>query len=587
MPYVYPQIRAPFAGSLADTMLRQGDIAANAASQIGSIQAGAAARQGQIWGNAVNNIGQDVSNTVRYETDPRVQEEREQLAQRHAMVQGQAAVNHIVSTLTTQNADGSRTLDRAKLSQQMAAQNIPLSVQQQTFKALDDVDASIKTFNTARVDHMADLAHGILSAPGGATPQNVLTAAALAKANGLATDDQLTPIIGAATSGKDLTPMLTQMRSMSEKYKDLAKPTFAPRQSPGYFQNGQFTPIEQPEQPFTLPEGAIRFDASGNPVAYGADKPTTAKSLQRASVLLDGKPTEVFTDPDPAAKQRVFDLNGAPIQNAATRIKPIPPASVTIHNETQRSLSQADNPVVKGIAEYRIAPPSPRSMATPDGQALMAAVANLNPSYDATQFPNRQRTRIAFTTGTQGQQINAMNTAIGHLEQVADVAGDLGNSDLQIANRAKNWFATQFGGASVTNFDTAKTVLAGELASVFKRSGATDAEIKSVESTINSANSPAQLKGYADQVIPLLGSKLSALNYQYHQAMGEGDPFQALSPDAKQILTKRGFDPDHPSLKNSANAAATGDRMRVVGPNGETGTVPAGTTLPPGWKKQQ
>lgn len=330
MPYVYPQIRAPFAGSLADTILRQGDIAANAASQIGAIQAGAAARQGQIWGSAVNNIGQDVSNTIRYETDPRVQEEREQLAQRHAMVQGQAAVNHIVSTLTTQNADGSRTLDRAKLSQQMAAQNIPLLVQQQTFKALDDVDASIKTFNTARVDHMADLAHGILSAPGGATPQNVLTAAALAKANGLATDDQLTPIIGAATSGKDLTPMLTQMRSMSEKYKNLtapvklagaARPGAAPETlvDPG---SGRVlaTGAAAGEAPPT--EASIALSAAGGDPSKAMDllKPKPTPSKEPRPVLLDGKPAILMFDPKTATYS---DASGTPIADPASHIKPM------------------------------------------------------------------------------------------------------------------------------------------------------------------------------------------------------------------------------------------------------------------------
>jgi hypothetical protein len=35
-----------------------------------------------------------------------------------------------------------------------------------------------------------------------------------------------------------------------------------------------------------------------------------------------------------------------------------------------------------------------------------------------------------------------------------------------------------------------------------------------------------------------------------------------------------------------AATATPADRDRVIGPNGQTGTVPAGTTLPPGWRKQ-
>jgi hypothetical protein len=112
------------------------------------------------------------------------------------------------------------------LQQAMSSANppVPLATQQATYKALDDVDASITKFQSAKLDHMADLAHGVLTAPGGATPENVSIAAALAKANGLATDDQLAPILAASTSGQDMTPMLSQIRSLSEKYKDVNKP---------------------------------------------------------------------------------------------------------------------------------------------------------------------------------------------------------------------------------------------------------------------------------------------------------------------------------------------------------------------------
>jgi hypothetical protein len=184
----------------------------------------------------------------------------------------------------------------------------------------------------------------------------------------------------------------------------------------------------------------------------------------------------------------------------------------------------------------------------------------INPDYDGTQFPSRNKARQAFTTGSQGQQANSMNTAIGHLDQMSDAMKGLDNSDVQVVNQAKQWLGTQFGGAAATNFNTLKVAVSGELASVLKKSGATDAEIRNVESTISSKNSPTQLSGYIDTQIPILGSKLSALNYQFHQAMGArpgggADPFQVLSPEAKAVLVKRGFDPDNPHIKSGGAAA--------------------------------
>jgi hypothetical protein len=78
-----------------------------------------------------------------------------------------------------------------------------------------------------------------------------------------------------------------------------------------------------------------RFKADGTPI--GAVVPTQAapKSYQKSSVLLDGKPAEVLTDPTPGGK--IYDLNGTVIENAAARVKPIPAASLTIHNQNAQA----------------------------------------------------------------------------------------------------------------------------------------------------------------------------------------------------------------------------------------------------------
>jgi hypothetical protein len=52
---------------------------------------------------------------------------------------------------------------------------------------------------------------------------------------------------------------------------------------------------------------------------------------------LDGKPAEILTDPTPGGK--VYDLNGGVIENAASRVKPIPSASAV--SISSQSLSQA------------------------------------------------------------------------------------------------------------------------------------------------------------------------------------------------------------------------------------------------------
>lgn len=209
---------------------------------------------------------------------------------------------------------------------------------------------------------------------------------------------------------------------------------------------------------------------------------------------------------------------------------------------------------VEKIANYDEDPTKVSSMRSGMRETLMQWVNQVNPSYDASQFTNRAPTRKAFTTGTQGQQINAINTALGHIDQLDTLVAQLGNGSFTPGNAAWNKVRTIFGSDKVTNFDTLKGALSGEVASVLSKSGATVAGIKDAQEKISNANSPAQLMGYVKTQIPIMGSKLASLDYQFHQAMGPNDAFSALSPDSKRILSRMGFDPSHPGIGQNDNS---------------------------------
>lgn len=197
------------------------------------------------------------------------------------------------------------------------------------------------------------------------------------------------------------------------------------------------------------------------------------------------------------------------------------------------------NPVAKAIAEYRVPPPSPRSMATPAGMALMRQIEAINPGFDATKFPARNKMRTAFTSGPQGLALNSLNTAIEHLDQFVGFAQTMGGGNFQPTNELKNWIKTQFGDTAPTDFEGIKTIMAGELAAAFKKSGATDQEIEAVESSIKSKASAAQLVSYATKVaIPALGSKAATYESQWRATMGDSDPYTVYTPGAQSVLNK-------------------------------------------------
>lgn len=221
---------------------------------------------------------------------------------------------------------------------------------------------------------------------------------------------------------------------------------------------------------------------------------------------------------------------------------------------------------VEKIAKYEEDPTKVASMRGGMREQLTQWINQVNPAYDAGLFTNRAPTRKAFTTGVQGQQINAINTAIGHIDQLTAVAEALGNGSFVPGNALWNRVKSTFGGSAPTNFDTLKDALAGEVASVLSKGAGTVSGIAEAKEKINAANSPTQLAGYVKTLIPIMGSKLASLDYQYHQAMGEADTFSALSPEVKTILTKHGFDPAHPTISADApTVAKEGDTKPIEG----------------------
>lgn len=410
--FQYDRYVSPYTNNIAELMLRQGEIPAQAALRVGDAQAGAALARGNAWAGAAQNAGQAVSGAIQQATDPRRKLETQQLeigagqiaAQKRAVaLNGQ--VNQLMQSAMTQAEDGTITFDRAKLRQGFAASQVPIPLQEQTFKSLDEVDKSLQSFNQVKVDHLADLAHATLNNPHGASPETFAFTAALAKANGLVTDKQLTPIIEAIANGGDVSQLLSGVRSLSEKYKDVSKPVVVPEGATLMSPTGQTVGSGTPK-PKTIAE--LAADAA-NPdsqthqqsaAAVALIHPTVPKSYQQENVLLDGKPATVVRDPAPGGKY--YDLNNQPIENAASRVKPIPAASLTIHNQN----AQAPNLPAWALDDTRPTGPDankldPVTRMTPNGlyQAAMNNIATGQfPPTGRGSDPGSVATRSAITS---------------------------------------------------------------------------------------------------------------------------------------------------------------------------------------------
>ncbi len=219
--------------------------------------------------------------------------------------------------------------------------------------------------------------------------------------------------------------------------------------------------------------------------------------------------------------------------------------------------------MVKSLAEGKQPWPSAFALRTPYWQDLMQKVFQYDPTFDTAQASNnaRVKTRIDFTSGKSAQTINALNTVVGHVGNLAAIGDQLGNSSLDFVNAARN-MVTPGGtvrGAAINNFNLAKQAVASELTRVYRQAGGSEKDIEGWQASINAAKSPAELQGAWKTIGGLLNSKLEAMQTQVDQGLGIGK-IQIVTPEARQHLNR---------LEGNASAGAAISASKTL-PGGVT-----------------
>lgn len=196
------------------------------------------------------------------------------------------------------------------------------------------------------------------------------------------------------------------------------------------------------------------------------------------------------------------------------------------------------------IVNYRVDPTKLTSLKNNEREKIISLASQYDPSYTSSQFPVVQKTREDYTSGKSAQTIRSLNTAIGHLYALSQAGQGLGNSSIPLINSAKNAISQGTGNPSVNRFNTTANAVAGEMAQVFKNSGATDDEIRAWRSQLDPNMSPQQLQVAINQMIQLMGSRLSALQSQYAANIGKPADFSFITPESQHILQGLGIDPN-------------------------------------------
>ncbi len=532
------------ADNIAATILEQGRIRAQGLAAHGDIYGHLAQSLGQIPGQVLQQTHQfqrqqQEEQTQQQEATLRSQQiaqgQYQQDAQKRAQQLNETVNGLLHSQLLTPE-------NRPKLRDAFTQANVPLQVQSEIFKSLDEVDASADRIERTQIDNTAELAHSALI--GGASPESAASVIAYAQMHpGRVDRDAVTRLQTAASQGQDIKPILEEIRGRSEKFRKASEPVKLGEGDRLVNPLNSAVLAENPPKPPPATEPSLAVDAA-NP-----QSPTAARSKAALDALrADTRAKEIREAADSKARLGIEQQNAntgsarerREAGQAASFAAPSTLPDVAPGQKNDAYLQSLTAPVaaqVKALAEGRMQVPTGAALRSPYWQNLIQAVAKYDPSFDTVNYNARSKTRAAFTSGKEASQVNALNTVIGHLDGLSQAADALQNSDSPLYNSVANRLSKALGRPAVTNFDTIKKAVADEVTKVWRQSGGTESDVRSAQANLDAANSPAQLHGAIATYGDLLESKLGALADQYKQGMGS-DPINLVTPQSRATLTK-------------------------------------------------
>ena len=192
---------------------------------------------------------------------------------------------------------------------------------------------------------------------------------------------------------------------------------------------------------------------------------------------------------------------------------------------------------------------------------------------------NEQRAQLrkAYTVGPQSKEINAINTAVGHVGVMNDAIDALNNGDVKVLNAIGNRLGVETGQDPVTTFNTIVHRVGPEIAKAYIGAGGSAGERGSDEKDFDPSLGPKQLRSNVAITAELLRSKISSLANQWDENKSTGMPsFQErfIMPAAQQTIDR---------LSPQGANTGGGNRIYARDPQGKLHFAAAGTAFPAGW----
>ena len=173
-------------------------------------------------------------------------------------------------------------------------------------------------------------------------------------------------------------------------------------------------------------------------------------------------------------------------------------------------------------------------------QFVLTEARKLNPNYSDIDYAKNKKVIEEYNStkpNTAGANLVALNTVIGHGQEVLDANADLRNMRIPAVNRITNTISTAFGDGRTITFDAAKDIYAGEVVKVIRGNGGALADQEAAKAHIMSQSNPEQLTSVIKEYNKLFSHKVDALRGPYERT-GRKDFDTFLMEPTKKALAE-------------------------------------------------
>ena len=188
-------------------------------------------------------------------------------------------------------------------------------------------------------------------------------------------------------------------------------------------------------------------------------------------------------------------------------------------------------------------------------QKYLPYASRAEPGFSQQSYVTRLKTQNDFAPqGVSGKNITAINTALGHIDQMRAAADNLGNFQYApMLNKPYNAVRGQLDPdyqRTVAGFKATATGSSGELAKAFRSAGMSETDIQNWQKQFDENASPATIKGSADQALHML-ELAAGLDCRFLQPRHE-----SWGAEDRTRLTVA-YRPRHPSTSAWGRSAGT------------------------------